>query len=225
MFLTFVVMTGMATTPFHWGGHLSAGQSIEIQNSVGSIRAEPALGDTAEVVTEQSDLQIAVTQDKHGLTFRALHPNAADPRVRVDFTVRVPKGVRFIGRTVNGSVEANELEGDASGYTVNGNVRIRTSGESEAQTVNGSILASMGRARSGRSLKFSTVNGAITLELPKCLSAKLFGRTAHGTVVANFPLATRTQAAGQTASGVLGKGGPEVQLITVNGSIQLRRRA
>ncbi len=229
MFLTFVVMTGMAASiipdshPFHWGGHVSAGQSIEIRNTLGSIRAEPAQGDQAEVVTEQSDLKITVTQDEHGLTFRAVHPNDAERDERVDFTVRVPKGVRFIGRTVNGSVEANSLKGDASGYTVNGNVRIRTTGSSEAETVNGSILASIGKTRSGRSLKFSAVNGGITLEMPNCLSARLFAQTLHGAVVANFPVATRSHAAGQSVSGIVGKGGPEVKLVTVNGTIRLRR--
>ena len=175
------------------------------------------------MLAEQFDLKIDVTRDEHGLTFRAVHPNDAERDVRVDFTVRVPKGVRFIGRTVNGSVEANSLKGDASGYTVNGNVRIQTTGSSEAETVNGSILASMGRTRSGQTMKFSTVNGGITLEMPNCIGANLFAHTVNGAVLANFPVATRSHAGGQSASGVLGKGGSELKLMTVNGSIRLRR--
>ena len=83
--------------------------------------------------------------------------------VSVDFVVRVPAGVRFDGRTVNGGVQAESLTADASARTVNGNVIVSTSGIARAGTVNGSITAALGRADWTDVLDFKTVNGSITL--------------------------------------------------------------
>ena len=56
----------------------------------------------------------------------------------VHFDVRVPSGVGFVGRTVNGEVNAESLQSDAEAHTVNGSVRLTTSGLAVASTVNGS---------------------------------------------------------------------------------------
>src|SRR5579872_2113411 len=106
MLLPFAIVAAIMSTgtipmdQFHWQGHIRAGQSIEIKGVYGSIRAEPASGDRAEVVA--SETTVEMIQSPEGIVFRAQQPASA----RIDFTVRVPKGVRFIGRTVNGSVEA-----------------------------------------------------------------------------------------------------------------------
>src|SRR2546430_13468560 len=69
-----------------------------------------------------------------------------DNDVSVDFEVRVPAGVKFYGHTVNGQVEAEHLGADVWAYTVNGSVRLSTTGYAEATTVNGSTSAHPGRA-------------------------------------------------------------------------------
>ena len=48
--------------------------------------------------------------------------------MNVDFVVKVPAGVRLVARTVNGAVEASGLTGDVDAETVNGSVKIETSG-------------------------------------------------------------------------------------------------
>src|ERR1041385_8672560 len=84
--------------------------------------------------------------------------NTHDNDVKVNFTVRVPAGVRFAGHTVNGEVEAANLAGDVDAQTVNGSIRVSTSGSAEASTVNGSITASMARAQWTDALEFRTGN-------------------------------------------------------------------
>lgn len=222
-------ITSAGTIPldqFHWQGRIPAGQSIEINGVYGSIHAEPARGDRAEVLAfssgralDSSEIHVEMVQRPEGIVFRASNP---DP-VRIDFTVRVPKGVRFIGRTVNGSVEALALRSDASAYTVNGDVCMSTAGDAHAETVNGSIRASLGRTWSKRSQQFSTVNGGITLEMPSRVNALLHAQTMHGGISTDFHLPVQNRLAGRTASGALGKGGSEVKVNTVNGDIHLRR--
>ena len=65
--------------------------------------------------------------------------SANENDVSVRFTVRVPAGVRFVARTVNGDVAAEGLTGDVQATTVNGGVRLSTAGQADAETVNGSI--------------------------------------------------------------------------------------
>lgn len=198
---------------FHWEGAMKAGQAIEIKNIFGSIRAEPSEGNRVEVVASRPGTNFVVTEDAHGVSIRAVQGKASEGDVKVDFSVRVPRGIRFVGRTVNGSVEANALLSDAEAYTVNGDVRMSTAGEGEAATVNGSIVASMGAKHAFRNLKFSSVNGGITLHLPRCWNTALQAGTRHGEVASDVPLSKRPAPNGQ----------PAVQLTTVNGNIVVRR--
>ena len=71
------------------------------------------------------------------MQLRALRSRNND--VKVDFTVIVPAGVAFVGRTVNGGVKAIDLTGDVEARTVNGNITLATGGYARAKTVNGSI--------------------------------------------------------------------------------------
>lgn len=228
---------------FHWNGKVPAGQFIEIRGINGSIHAEPSSGNDVDVIAyktgaeyDPAGIAVKVVEHDGGVTICAVYtapdspgnclpspgaPNGAGSDVQVDFTVHVPKGVRFVGRTVNGLVEAQSLDADAEGHTVNGNLRLSTAGTAQGETVNGSIVASVGRLTSG--LKFSTVNGAITLEMPRSASARVHANTVNGRILTDFPLPVRGHYIGQHAEGILGRGGPELRLATVNGSISLKR--
>ena len=152
---------------------MPAGQQVEIRGINGSIHAEPATGNDVEVVahkTGQVDedvagIEVQVVEHDGGVTFCAVYPsvnghrseclpgassplNAISNDVNIDFTVRLPKGVRFVGRTVNGQVEAKALQSDTEAHTVNGNVRLSTAGAAFGETVNGSIIASVGKINS-----------------------------------------------------------------------------
>ena len=90
----------------------------------------------------------------------------SDNDVNVQFTVRVPAGASFTGRTVNGGIDARDLDGRVTLNTVNGNVEINTASYASVKTVNGSITARLGRADWQDALEMKTVNGSITLHLP-----------------------------------------------------------
>jgi DUF4097 and DUF4098 domain-containing protein YvlB len=149
--------------------------------------------------------------------------NTHDNDVRVDFTVRVPAGVRFIGKTVNGAVAATSLASDVEARTVNGGIHISTTGLANAETVNGSIVAALGRARWSDVLEFRTVNGGITLDLPATLSAEVRANTVNGDIVTDFPLTVTGRVGPRHLRGTIGTGGRELALTTVNGTIRLRK--
>lgn len=231
---------------FHWTGRLAPGQLIEIKGVNGGIRAESTTAKEVEVSAEKTgyrydpaDVRIQVVNNGDGTTICAVYPsnggraNECKPGnagrmstdnndVKVQFTVRVPAGVRFIGRTVNGGVQALHLSADVEAHTVNGKIVVSTSGAALADTVNGSIHASMGNGSWERSRRFATVNGSIEVELPRNASADLDASTVHGQIVTDFPLTVRGRLVGRSIHGTLGSGGRELKITTVNGNITLR---
>jgi len=249
LFVLLTTVTGLfgatGVDTFHWSGKVPAGQRLEVRGVNGSIHAEPATGDEVEVIAfkngrefDPAEIDVRVVQHDGGVTICAVYPssdgladecaaagnralNFGNNDVSVDFTVRVPKAVRFVARTVNGLVEAKSLESDTEAHTVNGNVRLSTAGAAQGETVNGSITASMGRFTSAA--KFSTVNGAITLEMPSRTGARVHANTVNGGIQNEFGLPVRGQFVSKRADGAIGHGGPELRIATVNGSISLRR--
>lgn len=237
------------TDRFEWKGQIAPGQAVEIKGVNGAIRAELAPGQEAEVIANKTgrrnnpaDVRVEVVQHGDGVTICAVYPstdgraNECKPGksgrnhvnhndVKVEFTVRVPNGVRFIGRTVNGGIDARSLTAPTEAHTVNGTVHLSTSAEAQADTVNGSITASLGPLSGAGSnsgnLKFSTVNGGISVDLPPGLNAQVHASTVNGHISSDFPLMLHGVIGRRTIDGTAGSGGRELKLSTVNGSIHL----
>jgi hypothetical protein len=154
-----------------------------------------------------------------------------ETRARVDFTVRVPAGVRLSANTVSGDVEARSLRGPVTARSVSGDVHVTTSGQVEASTVSGSVVATLGRI-GGEDLQFRSVSGDVTLQVPAGIDADFDARTLSGSIESDFPLDRGREddergryrvAVGHHARGTLGRGGPSLSVHTVSGDVSLRR--
>ncbi len=236
------------TRDWDWSGRIDRGDAIEIAGVNGSIRAERASGNEVEVVarlkakrSDPDEVRMEVVEHEGGVTICAVYPEDRDDRpnecrpggrgrnstrnndVSVEFTVRIPAGVNFLGRTVNGDVDARGIEGDAEAHTVNGSVDISASGLAEGSTVNGSITASMGRADWSGRLDFTTVNGSVTLEFPEDLDCDLNVQTVNGTISSDFPITVKGRFSPRELRGMIGDGGRDLRITTVNGSVHIRR--
>jgi hypothetical protein len=245
----FIAAPALAQTDFEWTGQLAPGQSIEIIGVNGSIHAAAARGGNVAVTalktagrSNPAEVRFETVPHAGGVTVCAIYPSPAgraantcapggrgrndtrDNDTRVDFTVQVPAGIGLLARTVNGSIDAEGLQGDADGTTVNGSVNISTSGSARATTVNGSINASMDRAVWPNGGKFTTVNGAVTLRLPTAVNADVRLSTVSGGIQSDFPVQLSADPGPKHAEGVLGGGGQRLDVTTVNGSISLLRR-
>ena len=164
-----------------WRGRVAAGRTLEIRGVNGTILAERAQGGEIEVLADRhgrrddpEEVRLEVIEHDGGVTICAVYPgrrNRCAPGggtnsvqnndVQVDFTVRVPAGVRFEGYTVNGDVEALNLDGPADVQTVNGGITtdfpVQVTGRLTRHRMNGQI------GQGGRALRVATVNGAIRL--------------------------------------------------------------
>lgn len=233
--------------PFHWLGKIAAGRVIAIKGVSGNIVAQGVDGDQAEVTAVKSgrdsaEVRIAVVESPEGVTICAVYPGendcnsgsgwhseTHDVQARVDFTVNVPRVVQFLGRTVNGGIEATDMGSHVDAATVNGSVRVATAEWAEAKTVNGSVDAKLGKAEWPGELKFSSVNGAVNLELPASTNADVHFKTLNGNVQSDFPitiqggLGGRVNGHGANLTGRIGSGGRDLYIQTVNGRIELKK--
>lgn len=234
---------------FNWSGTLSPGQTLEIKGVNGSIRAELAAGNIIEVTarktatrSDPSSVRIEVVPSADGVTICSVYPNdgstpndchagkgghssTRDNDVKVDYTVKVPAGIRFAPKTVNGGVTATALRSDIDASSVNGNVKIATSGLAHATTVNGSIEAAMGAPSWNGTLDFTTVNGSIDLTLPPGTGADIHATTVSGDLASDFPMTVNGRVGGRNMTGRIGAGGHDLKLTTVNGAITLHQGA
>jgi hypothetical protein len=237
---------GAGAEDFRWSGRLAPGQTLEVKGVNGAIVAEAGSGEAAEVTavktarkSDPASVEVKVIEHAGGVTLCALYPspslgkanscapgdggsmNTRDNDVKVDFTVRVPPGVRFAARTVNGRVQAKELPGDALAETVNGGVDVSAAGNVRAETVNGSITTRAGKADWKGTMEFDTVNGSITVELPADANVEFDAETVNGSIETDFTLASQGRRTRRHLAGTIGSGGRRLELETVNGSISI----
>ena len=231
------------TATFDWKGRIEAGKTLEIRGINGGVTARLAGGPDATVHAtltgrddDPSEVHIQVVPNDGGVTLCAVYPgrhNECEPGgghesihrndVRVEFEVAVPAGVVFTPSTVNGGIRAEGLEGPVRARTVNGTVRVETTGWADAHTVNGSVEVRMGKADAPDGLSFRTVNGSISVVIPAGAAFDVDASTVSGSISTDFPLTISGRFVNHHASGTIGGGGPELKLSTVNGSIGLNK--
>jgi DUF4097 and DUF4098 domain-containing protein YvlB len=150
--------------------------------------------------------------------------NVENNDVEVEWTIEVPRGVLLAARTTNGGIDIQRLTADVYASTVNGDVEVTTTGLARAETVNGSIDVSMGRNTWTDELKFSTVNGGITVTFPGDLNAHVTAETVNGDIETDWPMTVRGRFGSKNLNGTIGSGGRTLALSTVNGSIEIRKK-
>jgi len=135
-------------------------------------------------------------QDRRGRQRRVAR--CQDCRITARFDVIVPPGVAVELETVNGSVRARNLDGDLQLRTVNGAVEARgVRGSLQGETVNGNVLVDAVSLSRGASLSLETVNGAVTLTLPKDAQFDFSASTLHGSIASTFALPRRATDSGE----------------------------
>jgi hypothetical protein len=237
---------GAAPEDFHWTGKVAAGAVVEIKGVNGAIVATGAPGGDVDVTavkkghkSDPAQVKVDVVEHSGGVTICAVYPstgtpneckpggggrmNSRDNDVNVEFRVKVPAGVRFVGRTVNGRIQASGIAADAEAHTVNGGVELDATGTARAETVNGGITARFGRTDWAGTLALKTVNGGIHVVMPEGLSADVKASTVNGGIETDFPLTVTGKISRRKIEGTIGTGGRLLEMETVNGGIELRK--
>jgi DUF4097 and DUF4098 domain-containing protein YvlB len=220
---------------FHQTYSLSPGGQVSLENVNGDVHItgwdqNQVKVDAIKTVwsgTSLSDVKIEVDSRPDSIHIETKYPHHwfGDSHWRVDYTIMVPKHARIdkVG-LVNGGIDVEEIDGQVNASSVNGRIQVRgISGSVDLSAVNGAIKTVLENPDVSNPVSLKTVNGSISLSLPPDTNANLSASTLNGGISCDFPIKINAGYVGHSLDGTLGKGGADVRLKTVNGSISVHR--
>lgn len=239
---------GPRATGGTWAYHakLAPKQWVWIRNTRGSIRVEPARGDSLQVTavktyrsSDTAGVRIVTAPYQGGIAVCAIWPgqdaNCGPGKsftsgrmhgsdVAVDFAVRLPPGVGVGATTQVGDVHVVGASAPVVAATVSGDLHAETArGPVDAVSVNGNVHARMSAFGDTGGVSVVTVNGSVIAELPPRLDADVQATTINGSITTDYPLTVAGKFTSHKLEGTVGKGGRDVHITTVNGSITLKK--
>jgi len=244
--LSLGISQGKATDTWTRSYTLASGGTLELLNVNGRIDAEPASGDTVELTGRRTAKGSSGEAAKELLGRIEMREEVGEGRVRVEvraprmsgfsgheveWTVRVPSGVKVDLRTVNGGVKLTGLDADIVAKSTNGGVSGRNISAQvvEATAVNGGVDIDFSAQLSADArVEIESVNGAVAIGLHPASQATISARAANGGVRVNDLDIQReaeasTRESRRRLQGTMNGGGARVDLSTVNGGVRLSR--
>ena len=164
---------------------------------------------------------------------------------RLDIQIKVPKQTALDLKTMNGSVSVEGISGEMTIDAMNGHINVQdATGPVVAHSMNGRIVASVAQVSAAKASSFSSMNGSIEVTLPADLKARLKMKTDHGEIYTDFDVKVDSVTGSTTYAqdgsrknggvalpltdrtlyGTINGGGPEMQFITYNGRIVIRKK-
>ncbi|HEV2749129.1 MAG TPA: DUF4097 family beta strand repeat-containing protein [Gemmatimonadales bacterium] len=241
---------GTRTAGATWTVHskLTPKHALWIRNIRGSVTVEPTKGDSVLIQafksyrsSDTAGVKLMAVPSDGGLAVCALWPGGSSTctpegeyktggtgrsDIAVDFKVRLPRGVRLDASTVFGDVRVAGASAPLKIRTVSGGIDVETAqGPVAVGSVNGDVHARIRGFADTGAVSITTVNGSATLELPPALDADVEAHTINGSISSEYPLTVTGKFTTHALKGTLGRGGRDVRITTVNGSIELKKAA
>lgn len=169
-----------------------------------------------------NDLEVRVSDRQDEISVQTLQPDDTHGRnYIVVYHLRIPQTWKLSLGHVNGAVTIDSLNNDVSVKLVNGNVQVREIyGNLTAEVINGQVTGNLTLPVQG-TCKASTVNGLITLSIPRTTTAEFSAAVTNGNIqVTNLALDNMVSTP-QSVRGKLGNGQGTIALSTVNGNISV----
>lgn len=227
------------TEEFHHTYPLSANGSVVIHNVNGRVKitgtdanevkvdaikradSKQKLDDARiEVDSSPTHFELRTRYPEHDTWFRG-YSNPA----KVEYTIAVPKGARLEAGVVNSALAIANVLGEVRASDVNGELNATgLAGEAEISTVNGHAEAAFVSFPQHGRVRLHSVNGHVGLTVPSNLNADFRAHSLNGSIMTDFNLPTDRPryGPGRRMEGKIGSGGAEIDMETVNGSIDLR---
>ena len=219
---------------------LAPGAQVSVSGINGEVKVEAAEGERAELYIVRSarqrrDLQrrrLTIEHTPERLEVRFERERASSffgifgsrPQERQTVVLKVPRGVQFAAKDVNGRLEVGEIAGVVRVGGVNGRVVVSgAAGSARVESVNGNIELGLAKLNNeGVSVK--GVNGNVKLWFTGELNADVRVRGINGRIEPELPnLKVAGAARRGRLEGRVGAGGSPVEISGVNGNILLAR--
>jgi hypothetical protein len=221
---------------------VTGGSGSEIQVTVEKrMRAETK----RDLDDARRDVKLDITQEGNSVKLYEDGPYRHDNgwwhrhyNVVFECDIQVPTGAALDLHTMNGAIEVRNTTGDYKVHTMNGKVEMDDiGGTGSVETMNGSVHVAFSR-NPARESSFHTMNGSVDVYFHSDPDADFTLETMHGGVYADFDVTTLPATVKGEISGNrfvyrsggamkvrAGKGGPEISLHTMNGSIRLHSKS
>ncbi len=212
-------------------GHLTVdggmNGGVRVQGWSGSeVRVQARVWANARSESRAEEMADAVRIHAADGTLRAEGPQSGRRESwGVSWIVSVPFDTDLELETHNGGITINAVNGRIRFAAVNGGVHLEDlGGDVEGRTRNGGLHVELAGDRwDGAGLDVETVNGGVTVYLPRDYSAQLETGTVNGGMDIDFPVTVRGRI-GRSLSVALGGGGPTVRAVTTNGGVRIAHR-
>lgn len=241
------------TQDFHYSYPLAANGQVSVEGMNGSIEVSGWDQNTVDIsgtkyarTQEAADnLDVTIDHQPNSVSVRwARHSDTGHSNEGIRFVIKVPRGA-VLDRitTSNGTIRVADGVGPARLKTSNGAIHVTgLKGGVEANTSNGRIEADLEDGKGP--VRLETSNGAIELRLPPRfdddvrahtsngsitvraageLNARVSARTSNGRVTSDLDVRSRGESDRHRLDGVIGAGGPLLDLTTSNGAIHITR--
>lgn len=147
----------------------------------------------------------------------------------VSYEILVPARTNLDVETHNGPISVNRVTGEINVRAQNGPIALNElAGDVEARAQNGPITVTLaGRRWSGEGLDAETVNGPVSVRMPRGYAAHLESGTVHGPIAAPGNLRPARREGQRWSSGGrintdINGGGPTIRVVTTNGPVSIR---
>jgi len=234
--------------PWSWHSTLTPGQTLAIRDLSGPIEVTAAPGNETVVTAEKSWLNsdpnsvtVQAVPTSAGTMICAVWPGSTEDEcssghnfnvhmngrqhndVAVKFVVQLARGVKIDVGGISGDVQIEGATAGVTANTVSGDLSIQTSSwPVDLNTVSGDISVTTG-SPGGDAAKVHSVSGDVHFNMPPNPDVTVRATTVSGDVGDDFdlPVQEAKYTNSQSLNGTIGKGGAQLELVTVSGDINL----
>jgi hypothetical protein len=183
---------------------------------------------TSQEVLNRIKVEIKITEDDAIVTVHLpkRHEQWFDEdeniRTRVTFRVSIPATATIAKIScVNSGIDLEGLRGPVTAQSVNGGIRARgLGGDARLHSVNGPVSAAFATIAAGQKLSLDTVNGGVTVRLPKDAGLTIHCSVLNGGVDCALPLKDENKGH-HRLTGTIGDGRATLKADSVNGGIRI----
>ena len=176
--------------------------------------SDPRRLDDARIVVEPSTGALSIHTQYAGAD--AEHPASVEYRIMVPRTAILDQV-----KLVNGGLSLSGMVGAVKASSINGSIIAeKLEGEADLSTVNGHLTAGFNRISPSKPISLSSVNGPIKLSIPSASRANLTAHNLSGGIASDFGRVSRSDA-GHELNAVVNRGGAAIRVHNVNGGISI----
>ena len=231
---------------------LAAGGHINIHSVSGNVTVTGYNGNAVLVtaIKEGRDRDRVEVEDLRSgdrIDLRSRYPERCNCDASINFTVQVPRGVKYNfdkigsasgnieirgvageinGRSASGDVIVEDVEGNIAAGSASGDVRVRNAvGTVNAHSASGDVEVDLAGVEGAGNMEFTSASGNVRVKAPASLDADVDMSCTSGDLKTDFAISVSEPEHGsrRSAHGRLGNGSRSLKIRSSSGNVSLMR--